>query len=114
MTMFMGRLVVEKLDNRHKGVDFFSHRVRVAGPRAIIIPCFNSIREWCWSTWNPSFELDSILSLAHLTGTTGGTFTKLLPYVPDHWAWMISRDGFDYYIYLRSPEDLTMFELKWM
>ena len=112
MTISMGRLLVEKLDNRHKGVDYFSHRVKVAGARVEVIPRFNLIREWCWSTWNPSFELDSILSLAW--AQVGGTFTRLIPEMPNHWSWSISKDLLDFYIYLRTPQDLTMFELKWM
>lgn len=109
MTKSLSHLIVEKLDGRHKGSNYFSHRIRVAGPLVEVIYHFNSIREWCWSTWNPSFERESILKLIWKSGGLVNGFT-----LPKHWSWHIDRDGFEYFIYLRTPEDLTMFELKWM
>jgi hypothetical protein len=96
---------IEKLDKRHKGFTKFSHRIKVEGPHVEVIPKFMEVREWCWTSWNPSCERDMFMVMA-------ASKFENVP-LPQHWAWYYDHDFYECYIYLVSEEDLSMFILKW-
>ena len=102
------RISIEKLDRRHKGYGAFSHRIRVMGQMADILPKFLEIREWCWFTWNPSCEREMFLTMRYrITKQQWDTLA------PKHWCWHYEPDYSECYIYLTSAVELNMFLLKW-
>jgi hypothetical protein len=93
---------VKKLDKRNKGCDQFKYYIRtngLTGPQV-----FHEIREWCWQTWGSSKEIFEWLNDQN----------RLTPVSCQnaHWTWQND----DYYrrIYLRTDQEYTMFNLRWM
>jgi len=99
---------VEKLDKRHKGAGLFSHRIKLQGPYKELLPNYLTVREWCWSVWNPSCEREMILSLLFRVPKEQHDTV-----VPKHWCWHYESDYNECYIYLFTEQDLSMFLLKW-
>lgn len=95
---------IEKLDGRHKGSSYFSHRVLVQGLKLERLKEFQTVREWCWATWGPSCEREIYLSFA---------FNKI-ENRPLHWAWHYEVQFDECYIYITGPKELELFTLKWL
>ncbi len=108
----MNRKFFKKLDKRNTGHGHWTYYV----DRYISRGLTNSItlhdanqkffnwREWCWSTWGPSKELDYWLDdYRHPTGEHVSHNT--------HWCWQ--NDRFNTRIYLKDDKELSAFLLKW-
>jgi hypothetical protein len=102
--MNMNTHFLERLDRRHKGYDRFESRVEIGGrTRPDRIQNFNEIREWCWSVWGASSELENCRE---------GHFKDSDRQV--QWCWRIVPDERSGYIYLRGSQEANFFRLKWM
>jgi hypothetical protein len=99
----MNEIKLEKLDNRHTLVTFFTHRARLRGIDDA--PKFIEIRNWLWEQYGPGIERELVWVMKYQN--TLGNITE----VPTKWAWHV--DDNKYYIYLKE-ETLTHFTLKWM
>ena len=91
-------LKLEKLDRRHNGSTWFTHRAYVSGT-ADRVKKFLEIREWAWTTFGPSCELNLYPASAKA-----------------NWAWRVDDESSfrkEYYIYL-TEEARTHFALKWI
>ena len=96
-------LVLEKLDRRHVGNEFFKHRVWISdGRREGLLP-ITEIRNWCWEVWGASAERDYFVTLSYMN-------QKIYN---EHWAWHTDANG-HVYIYLTNDQALAFFKLKWM
>ena len=91
---------LEKLDKRHNGSAWFTHRAYVTGlPAADKSKEFLEIREWCWTTFGPSCELD----IYHHSSRA-------------NWAWRFNNEksyAIGHYIYL-TDEARSLFIMKWI
>ena len=91
---------LEKLDKRHAGSAYFSHRAYITGLSSKDKGKeFLEVREWCWTTLGASCELNLYPESAKA-----------------NWAWRIDDESSyrkDYYIYL-TEEARTHFALKWI
>ena len=93
-------LKLEKLDRRHNGSAWFTHRAYVTGlPAADKAKEFIEVREWCWATFGPSCEL------------------AIYNHHPRraNWAWRYDdSSSYDtqHYIYF-TEEARSLFTLKW-
>jgi len=85
---------VSKLDSRHTGNQWFTHRVSFDGHHQGCIQGLCSAREWLWTTFGPSREVGSI-------GYMDPTQRPV-------WAWETNYNYFR--IYLTGPA-LTQFLL---
>jgi len=61
----------------------------------------NELREWCWTTYGPSCELELWLTLPE--GAVGKN---------DKWCWHTNFDNFK--IYLRTEKEANWFKIKWL
>jgi hypothetical protein len=81
-----------KLDKRMKGYGEFTHYIEYSRPQALdFIKC----RNWCWSQWGPSSELD--------------LWWGRVP--NEKWCWIM--DDWRLRIYLRTEAEAQWFLLKW-
>ena len=103
-------LTIKKTDKRHTGNDCWRYIVVVErtkrtpfGNPALIQKGqdLNTIREWCWSTYGPSCELELWMSLPE------GSHSK-----NDKWCWHTNFKNFK--IYLRTEKEANWFKLKWL
>lgn len=85
---------IGKLDRRHNGHLQFKYYARFL---TISMDQFCEVRNWCWQTWGPSAELDTI---------------RYLEYGKDlKWAWIC--DQYNVKIYLATDKEYQWFTLKW-
>ena len=61
----------------------------------------NEIREWCWTTYGPSCELEFWLCMPEGSQSRN-----------EHWCWHTNFDN--YKIYLRTDKEANWFKLKWL
>jgi hypothetical protein len=95
---------MEVLDRRHNGFGQFKYRVEIGGLNHVDrIQNFNEIREWCWTVWGRSCELDYARA----------RFFKDQPHAIV-WCWRKNSQEPHGYIYLLGPEQASFFKLKWM
>jgi len=86
---------IQKLDARHNGHWYFTHRVEISGNWDQRREQFVQMREWCWENFGPGVERD------------------LVDHKPEtKWAWHVHDRPTGFYIYLKD-ELLTYFSLKW-
>lgn len=85
---------IGKLDRRHNGHNQFKYYARFL---TFQMDQFCEVRNWCWQTWGPSAELDTIRYLEH------GRNLK--------WAW--TCDQYNVKIFLASDKEYQWFTLKW-
>lgn len=76
-----------RLDRRHTGHDCFDYQIHLD------VEQFVQVRNWCWETFGPSYELNIVKSND-----------------PPAWCWR--SVGYNA-IYLRGDEQATLFQLKW-
>lgn len=95
------------LDRRHKGFTmwkYYIHRPkRIPLEQSKIL--FYNWRNWCWSEWGPSKELEEY--------TTADLFDNYNS-SNSHWCWTSDRNFGIHRIYLRSDLEATAFALKWI
>lgn len=85
---------IGKLDKRHNGHKNFKYHVRFY---TINRDKFVDVRNWCWKTWGPSAELE--------------TLDLLQKYTDHKWSWVC--DKYTTKIFLRSDDEYQWFLLKW-
>lgn len=104
------KLTIKKTDKRHSGNHEWQYLVVVErglvtrfGNTALVQKAtdLNSIREWCWTTYGPSCELELWLPLPD------GSQSK-----NEHWCWHTNFNNFK--IYLRTEKEANWFKLKWL
>jgi hypothetical protein len=84
---------LKKLDKRMSGHEDFSHFVEYIRLKGLD---FINCRNWCWSQWGPSCELD--LWYRHDKPN-------------NHWCWIM--DDWRLRIYFRTEAEAQWFLLKW-
>lgn len=102
---------VTKLNRKYTGWQYFQYIVTVEPPRnnlysdrLILNQKWFELREWCWTTWGPSKELEDWLKAKmiaedkHVSQNT-------------HWCWQ--NDRYATRIYLTSDKELNWFRLRW-
>jgi hypothetical protein len=93
---------IVKLDRRHTGSIYFKYRLELRGPAGF--KNFLTYRHWAWDTFGPSCELSHYLQLAVNSELDETSLSH-------RWAWNIIP--IERFIYLKSSEDLLLFQLKW-
>jgi len=90
-------MIVTKLDRRHTGNHYFAYYATPSESSAMNqnIATFHAWRVWCWETFGPSGERDSMIRMKSQTA---------------QWAW----DTEFQHLRLYFKEDaFTLFKLKW-
>lgn len=99
---------IKKLDRRYKGHEHFQYYVKVS---EATLPwnltgmhtMYHTMREWCWSTWGASKELNEWI------------FDLDQTYIPacqnEFWCWQ--NDEYFRRIYLRTDKEMMLFKLRW-
>jgi hypothetical protein len=82
-----------KLDRRHLGYGDFKYAINF---RTIELNKFCSIRNWCWSQWGPSAEVEYLIKL---NGENPG------------WSWV--SDQWRMRIYFATDKEYQWYLLKW-
>ena len=104
------KLTIKKTDKRHTGHYHWQYVVIVEripttlfGKPSILqkIDNLNTIREWCWTTYGPSCELEFWLAINEAGANKN-----------EHWCWHTNYDN--YKIYLRTDKEANWFKLKWL
>ena len=104
------KLTIKKTDKRHSGNHEWQYLVVVErglvtrlGNTALVHKAtdLNSIREWCWTTYGPSCELELWLNIPDNT-----------PSKNTHWCWHTNFNNFK--IYLRTEKEANWFKMKWL
>lgn len=104
------KLTIKKTDKRHTGNEYWKYLViversanTVYGKAALIQKTLdlNTIREWCWTTYGPSCELELWMA------TPDGSISK-----NDKWCWHTNFNNFK--IYLHTEKEANWFKLKWL
>lgn len=94
------------LDRRHRGYGVWKYYIE----RPYIQPLeqskitFYRWREWCWTQWGASKELDEYTS----DDLFDGVFSS-----NEHWCWSNNRNRGSR-IYLKNDAAATAFTLRWM
>lgn len=102
----MGRLKVQRLDRRHSGYGVWGYHVTGSMGISTLRDCrnqFYSWREWCWTTWGPSKELDRFEADDLFDGMHSSN---------PHWCW-VNDNIHGFRIYLKGDEEAALFTLKW-
>jgi hypothetical protein len=96
---------ITKLDRRYNGNKWFKYVAEVgynySRNRDDRIGHFKKAREWLWSTFGPSCELNYVTIVPNTDGSV----------VKESWAW--ESDFGRERLYLRSDQELELFTLKW-
>jgi len=104
------KLTIKRTDKRHTGNKVWQYLAIVErlpvtpyGSPTMIQKAIdlNIIREWCWTTYGPSCELELWLSLPDKA--VGKNI---------HWCWHTNFNNFK--IYLNSEKEANWFKLKWL
>lgn len=102
---------VTKLNRKYTGYEHFQYIVTVERPKNNRFLDFQEIkqewfelREWCWTTWGPSKEIEDWLKATMIDPTTHVSQNT-------HWCWQ--NDKYATRIYLTSDKELNWFTLRW-
>jgi len=104
------RFTLKKTDKRHTGNQDWQYVVTVErnanvsfGNATLIQKSqdLHQIREWCWTTYGPSCELERWLMIPE------GSHSK-----NQHWCWHTNFNNWK--IYLRTDKEANWFKLKWL
>ena len=102
------KLTIKKTDKRHTGHEQWQYLVIVERQPQTPFGSFthlyktkdlNQLREWCWTTYGPSCELEFWLRLPETERNC-------------HWCWNTNYNNFK--IYLRTDKETNWFKLKWL
>ena len=96
-------LKIQKLDRRNNGHKQWKYYVNVQ-PNATLITykqLYSQIREWCWTTWGASKELNEWMVDSNVNVYCHN----------EHWCWQ--NDEYCRRIYLRSDAELVLLKLRW-
>lgn len=83
---------IGKLDKRHNGHGKFKYYVNFSFNT---LQKFVEVRNWCWQTWGPSAELDTLKKISNVA----------------KWSWIC--DQYNTRIYLNGDTEYQWFVLKW-
>jgi hypothetical protein len=99
------KLKITKLDRRHAGFVYWKYYVeRPRGVTAVDSKrLFLSWREWCWTTWGPSKEMN----MFDHTDLFDNEYCS-----NDHWSWLNDEYGRSR-IYFRTEQEVEVFVLRW-
>lgn len=108
----MTKKIFKKLDKRNTGHGYWKYYVNrsfyYSGNIVSLYQAnqlFYSWREWCWSTWGPSKELDAWLEdYRHFPSDNTVSHNE---------QWCFQHNQFATRIYLRTDKELSMFLLRW-
>ena len=95
-------ITVSKLDGRHTGYKYFKYLVKTTFPSE-----FFKLREWCWTTWGASKEIDDWLD----DELRESKIDVEIISKNAHWAWQNNEYGTR--IYLKDDDDVVLFRLRW-
>ena len=96
----MKKYTIARLDRRHKGYRYFSHYAMPVWSSQLSDKLeFFEWRNWCWTTWGPGYERDTIIEFG------AG------PYHSCKWAWH-TNDGAKR-LYFATEKELNWFVLTW-
>ena len=99
----MNSLKLVKLDRRHAGYGVWGYYVE--RPRYLALreskQIFYSWREWCWSTWGASKEMENFDHYDMFDG---------LHCSNSRWSWISDVRN---RIFLRSDQEASVFVLRW-
>lgn len=102
---------ITKLNRKYTGYEYFQYIVTVEHPKTNryadtqeLRQQWFALREWCWSTWGPSKELEDWLRSRIMDPTKAVGQNE-------HWVWQ--NDRYATRIYLTSDKELTWFKLRW-
>ena len=99
----MKKLFLKTLDKRNKGFKNWKYYVLIHSsynrPEKVL---FCNMREWCWTNWGPSKELNSYDSNDLFDGVNCSN---------PRWCWQ--NDQFTTRIYLKGDAESIAFTLKW-
>jgi hypothetical protein len=88
---------LQTLDRRHNGYGRFIYRTDFRKSEILL---FHEVREWCWSIWGSSCELD----MAYPSNFPQG---KEL-----YWCWRSDTDHYKF-LYFKGRDEASFFNLKW-
>jgi hypothetical protein len=101
------KLKIKKTDRRFKGYPEWKYYVDL-NPRKFKNETdtdnFFAVREWCWTTWGASKEVDRWFT--HYLDTTGQVSQN------QNWCWHL--DDYTARIYLKDAKQADWFTLKWV
>lgn len=100
-------LKIKKLDGRHTGVLYWKYYVEIPysyGDVQARKVKFNEMREWCWSNWGPSKELNEYDHHDLFDGQHSSN---------SQWCWLNNDHG-RRRIYLRTEKEAEVFTLRWI
>ena len=99
---------VSKLDKRHKGHEYFTFYIS-ENNYGFTTNTFCTIREWCWTTFGPSKEINFWLDEkrpSYLTPKFHGDSI----HCNVHWSWQ--SDNYNRRIYLFGDKELVLYKLR--
>ena len=88
---------VQKLDKRHSGNHYFKYYVVSTKIWAERYQELQYWREWCWTTFGPAAELNTVLMMRN----------------DRDWMWAWDTGHNNCRLYLKSDAELSWFSLKW-
>lgn len=99
------KLKLYKLDKRNNGYNTWKYYVEDkatrSNPESIMLFC--RMREWCWTKWGASKELNEYFSNKDLFHGVNCSNSR--------WCW--KSDEYRKRIYLRDEDEAVAFTLKW-
>lgn len=96
------KLKLKELDKRNNGYDTWKYYVEVGFNNKRGRSDFCDVREWCWTNWGPSKELDAYDHYDLFDGVSCSN---------PQWCWQ--HDQYRTRIYLRGDAESIAFTLKW-
>lgn len=99
-------MIINYTDGRFKGFRKFRYYIDFSKSRHFVDgPSFWEVREWCWQTYGPSKEIDSILDDYKYQQFDKVSHSK-------KWCWQ--SDNYTQRLYLAGPKEADWFTLKWL
>lgn len=99
-----------KLDKRHTGHSNFKYAIGSGKGRFLKQHNFCEIREWCWTTYGPSKEIDEWLEDLKYHQPWQQTYYGPITHHNEFWAWQ--KESYQRRIFLRTDKELAYFKLR--
>lgn len=101
-----------KLDKRHTGHSDFKYAIGSGSGKIFKQNSFCEIREWCWTTYGPSKEINEWVEDLKYSPLSQW---QLISYGPithhnEFWAWQ--NNFYNRRIFLRTDKELALFKLR--